>query len=127
MWSCFWKRGWNVLVFKFVIFLRVQISLEKEVDLILLRGPLRLTTTAGCILSGDSLTVSWSIYLQSYQRSNVSARMLQHPSSITCFALPFGSIMANKVEGNTSNSFSILLLLPEKLLAGRRGPAGSFC
>lgn len=88
-------------VFKLVIFLRVQISLEREVDLIFLRGPLRLTTTTGCILFEDSLTMSWNIYLQSYQRSNISARMLQHPSGITCFALPFGSIMASKVEGNT--------------------------
>jgi len=62
--------GRNVLILKFVIFLTMQISLEKEADLIFLRGPLRLMTTTGCVLYGDSLTVSWSIYLQTYQSSN---------------------------------------------------------
>lgn len=63
--------GWNVFIFKFLIFLTVGVSLEEEVDLIFLRGPLRLITTAGCILYGDPLTVSWNIYLQSYQSSNI--------------------------------------------------------
>lgn len=94
MWSCFWKMGWNVFVFKIVIFLTVQISLEEEADLMFLRDPPKLISTTGCIPYGDHLTVSWTIYLETYQSLNIrsvpvqpaSAQMLQHPSSTTCFS-----------------------------------------
>lgn len=63
--------GSNVFIFKNVIFLTVRMSLEEEADVIFLRGPLRLITATGRILYGDPLAVSWSIYLQTYQSSNI--------------------------------------------------------
>lgn len=127
-WSWFWKMGWNDFIFKFVVFLTVQIPLEEKADLIFLRHPLRLTAATGCILYGDPLTVSWSIYLQAYQSSDIY-QFQYAPASLQCnlLLLSFGSVVANKDEGNTSNPFRVPLLLSGKLLAERRDPAGSFC